>query len=375
MKYGLYAAAAAFALAFAGGAAAQPQPGACAAAPLAGQWEWQERPGAHIWRMEITPGAHGCSIGVLAHWAQSLVARHFWQFTAHWDAASGSWVYTGARHWREAAMAPAGQPPRQSVQYEDGSGALRLAGGVLRWEERKEGACAQCRFTKVDATDIPAVPDALALVAARDISGALRVIGSDGKGLRIAFTSVQRSADDPLRYTVTGKTHTGSGDTRQVRAFTGTLDVLQAGLRPRTPANAARYAGYPDGVTLGDVEAELALRTADGGAIEGTLRAPVLYQADGVVQPDHTLPGAGDTRPDHRLLAQGGWANGEFTGTWTQHAGGQARPLTFSRMRFERGDLRVLTYDPKAEVFGEAIIQPAFTPAPPPRPQASAGSR
>ncbi|MBQ9578193.1 MAG: hypothetical protein IJR28_01530, partial [Ottowia sp.] len=233
--------------------------------------------------------------------------------------------------------------------------------------------CKECRFRMAApaAADVPAVPDALALVSAQNIADALRVIGTDGKVFAIAFTSVQRSEDEPLRYTVTGKTHTGSGEQSKVHDFSGTLEVQQASLQPRTSANAESYKGYADGVTRGSIEAELQLQVGsgqpDGGAIAGTLRVPVLYGTDGAIRPNHTLPVPGESRPDHRLLAQGGYANGEFTGTWTPQ-GGASTPLTFSRMRFEGSGLRVLGYDPKADVFVEAIVHPEFSPSPPPKP-------
>ena len=379
--------AAALAFAFATGAQAQdaprphinpppPQAGCAEAlAPLPGKWEWMERAGARPFFMEISL-PKGNAMDVLVMWPQSLAARYFWQFTVRPEADGKTLSYTGARHWHEPAMAPEGEAPKQDLKYEDGSGALRLEGDTLLWDERKEGICKECRFRRaapaVADADVPAVPDALALVSARDIAGALRVIGSDGKGFAIAFTSVQRSADDPLRYNVTGKAHTGNGEQRQVRDFTGTLEVQRASLQPRTPGNAERYKGYPDGVTLGSIEAHTELVVGRGqpesGTIQGTLRVDVLHKADGTIVPDHTLHlPDGRAESDHPVLAAGGYANGEFTGTWTPQ-GGASTPLTFSRMRFEGSGLRVLGYDPKADVFAEAIVHPEFSPSPPPKP-------
>lgn len=372
--------AAALALAFAAGAQSQQPPLPHVDLPpprpehevLAGKWEWQERVGARPMFMEISL-PKGNAMDVLVMWPQSLAARYFWQFTVRPEADGKTLSYTGARHWHEPAMAPEGEAPRQDVKYTDGSGALRLEGDTLLWDERKEDICKECRFRKVapavaDA-DVPAVPDALELVAARDISDALRVIGSDGKGFAIVFDRVQRSANDPLLYKVAGKTYTGSGEQRKVRDFTGTLEVQRASLQPRTPANAERYKGYADGVTRGSIEAELQLQ-ADDGTIAGTLRVPVLYGADGAIRPDHTLHlPDGSSEPDHPALATGGYANSEFTGTWTAHKGGASTPLTFSRQRFEGSELRVLGYDPKAGVFGEAIIRPPFNPVIPKPPK------
>lgn len=340
---------------------------------LAGKWEWLERAGARPFFMEISL-PKGNAMDVLVMWPQSLAARYFWQFTVRPEADGKTLSYTGARHWHEQVMVPEGEAPKQDVKYEDGSGALRIEGDTLLWDERKEGICKECRFRKaapaVADADVPAVPDALELVSTQNIADALRVIGADGKGFHIVFDRVQRSADDPLRYTVTGKTQTGSGEQRKVRDFSGTLEVQRAGMQPRTPANAAHYKGYADGVMRGSIEAELQLQVGsgqpDGGAIAGTLRVPVLYGADGAIRPNHTLPVPGDSRPDHRLLAKGGYANGEFTGTWTPQ-GGASTPLTFSRMRFEGSGLRVLGYDPKADVFAEVIVHPEFSPAPPPK--------
>lgn len=389
MKHSLYAAAA-LALALAAGAQAQ-QPGG---APLphinpppplphvdlprpepehevlAGKWEWQERAGARPFFMEISL-PKGNAMDVLVMWPQSLAARYFWQFTVRPEADGKTLSYTGARHWHEQVMVPEGEAPKQDVKYEDGSGALRLEAGKLLWDERKEGICTECRFARVapavaDA-DVPAVPDALALVSARDSAGALRVIGSDGKNFHIIFTSVQRSADDPLRYTVAGKTHTFSGEQRQVRDFTGTLEVQRASLQPRTPANAGRYKGYPDGVTRGSIEAGLQLQVGSGqpesGAIEGTLRVPVLYGADGAIRPDHTLHlPDGRTEPDHPVLAAGGYANSEFAGTWTPQ-GGASTPLTFSRARISGSAVSVLGHDPASGAFGVTPVP--FRVAPP----------
>ena len=357
------------ALAFATGAQAQSPQQDCpeALASLPGKWEWQERAGARPFFMEITRGAQACTLDVQAWWPHSPFDRDVWQFSVAGEGLS----YTGARHWHENVMVPEGEAPRQELKYEDGSGSLRLEGGTLRWDERKGGICKECRFTKVapavaDA-NVPAVPDALELVSARDISDALRIIGTDGKGFRIVFDRVQRSADDPMLYTVAGKTYTGSGEQRKVRDFSGTLEVQRASLLPRTPGNAERYKGYPDGVTLGNIEAELALQV-DGGAIAGTLRVPVLHKADGAIVPNHALQEpfpSGPLQPEHPVFA--GYANGEFTGTRTRQ-GGASEPLTFSRMRFEGSELRVLGYDPKAGVFGEALISLRGAPAKPPKP-------
>ena len=378
MKQDLFSlsAAALLALAFATGAQSQQPPLPHVDLPpprpehevLAGKWEWQERVGARPMFMEISL-PKGNAMDVLVMWPQSLVARYFWQFTVRPEADGKTLSYTGARHWHEPAMAPEGEAPKQDVKYTDGSGALRLEGDTLLWDERKEDICKECRFRKVapavaDA-DVPAVPDALELVAARDISDALRIIGSDGKGFHIVFDSVRRN--DPLLYTVAGKTHTGSGEQRKVRDFSGTLEVQRASLLPRTPGNAERYKGYADGVTRGNVEAELALQVDGGGAIAGTLRVPVLHGADGSIRSNHTLHLPRGAQPDHPVLAAGGYASGEFTGTRTRQ-GGAGEPLTFSRQRVEGSELRVLGYDPKAGVFGEARISLRGAPAKPPKP-------
>ena len=385
MKHTLCAAAL-LALGAATGAQAQPpeKPHDCIAAltPLAGRWEWMERAGARPFAMEITVGAADCSLGVTAWWAHSPFDRYVWQFTARQSAPGESFFYTGARHWHEKAMAPEdAAPPKQEPKYDDGSGALRLQeGGTLLWDESKEGICKECRFRKVapavaDA-NVPAVPDALELVAACDISAALRVIGTDGKGMSIVFERVQRSRSDPLHYTVAGKLHTGSGKQRRVRDFSGTLEVLLASLQPRTPANAESYKGYEDGVTRGSIEAHAEMLVGRGqpgsGTIQGTLRVPVLHKADGTIVSNLTLQAALPSDPprtNHRLLAAGGYADGEFTGTWTEHKSGASTPLTFSRQRFSGSELRVLAYDPKAGVFGEAILHPRrLPPAKPPKP-------
>lgn len=281
---------------FAAGAQAQPSQQDCpeVQASLPGKWEWMERAGARPFLMEITRGAQACTLDVQAWWPHSPFDRDVWQFSV----AGERLTYTGARHWHENIMAPDGEAPEQNVKYEDGSGALRLEGGTLYWDERKEGVCKECRFTKVapavaDA-NVPAVPDALALVSAHNIADVLRVIGTDGKDFSLVFTSVQRSADDPLRYTVSGKAYTGSGEQRKVRDFTGTLEVLRASMQPRTPANAEFYKGYADGVTRGAIEAGLqegsgASGQSESGAIEGTLRVAVLYGADGAILPDHSM--------------------------------------------------------------------------------------
>lgn len=332
---------------------------------LAGKWEWQERAGARPFFMEISL-PKGNAMDVLVMWPQSLAARYFWQFTVRPEADGKTLSYTGARHWHEQVMVPEGEAPKQDVKYEDGSGALRIEGDTLLWDERKEGICKECRFRRAapaaSGAEAPAVPDALELVSARDIADAMRVIGSDGKGFHIVFDRVQRSADDPLRYTVTGKTQTGSGEQRKVRDFSGTLEVQRASLQPRTPANAERYKGYPDGVTRGSIEAHTELVVGRGqpesGAIQGTLRVDVLHKADATIVPDHTLHlPDGRAESDHPVLAAGGYANGEFTGTWTAHKGGASTPLTFSKQRLSGSEVRVLAYDPKAGVFGEAKIR------------------
>ena len=314
------------ALAFVSGAQAQPSQQDCpeALASLLGKWEWMERAGARPFLMEITRGAQTCTLNVQAWWPHSPFDRDVWQFSVAGDGLT----YTSARHWHESIMVLDGEVPEQDVKYEDGSGALRFESGTLRWDEGKEGICKECRFTKVapavaDA-NVPAVPDALALVSAQNIADALRVIGMDGKGFSIVFTDVQRNADDPLRYTVSGKTYTGIGEQRKVRDFTGTLEVLRASMQPRTPANAEHYKGYADGVTRGNIEAELQIGSgkSESGAIEGTLRVAVLYGADGAILPDHTRhrPG-GSTEPDHSMLTEPLPNSARRVGEWIPRRG------------------------------------------------------
>lgn len=365
MKHALYAAVAALALA--AGAQAQqtppggaplphinppPPPAGCAEAlaPLPGKWEWQERAGARPFFMEISPGKDECSLDVQALWPQSLAARYFWQFTVRWDAASKSYAYTSARHWHEPAIASEGEQPKQDVKYEDGSGALRLEGDTLRWDERKEGICKACRFTKTASAvqDGKDVPDALAFVAAQDIAavlrdhdsygsylngeagGALGVIGTDGKRFQIRFTSVQRSADNPLLYNVKGKTRAG-GTGGNVCDFTGTVEVQRASLLPRTAANAEHYGDYEAGTMRGNIEARMELEEnreqSGSGAIQGTLRVDVLHGEGGSITADHTMLGAD------------GYANSQFTGSWTGYKTGARKPLNFGALRIPHDGL------------------------------------
>ena len=118
-----------------------------ALAPLVGKWEWLERPGARPFLMEITPGTDECRLGVEALWPHSPADHDVWRFTVRWNPAAGTYDYEGGRHFsRIMPMEP--DQTREEPRYEDGTGSLRLENGVLLWDERKEGICKECRFTK-----------------------------------------------------------------------------------------------------------------------------------------------------------------------------------------------------------------------------------
>jgi hypothetical protein len=93
----------------------------------------------------------------------------------------------------------------------------------------------------------------------------LGVLGKNHQRFYIHYTSVVKDAANPYKYNVQGKTRVGN----QVRPFTGTITVTQAGIyKPgNNPYAPDPYKGYKRGKLI----AKVSLKEAGAGGINGEL--------------------------------------------------------------------------------------------------------
>ena len=119
---------------------------AAASAPLdaaALQGAWDERVSGRC-HMLITR-TKGNEVQVRVNWADGAAVDNVWTFSGRWDKAQQQLAYTdGLRVRREDS----GKTTTETVQWSEGAGTLRHAGGALYWHDAKEHICKECIFQR-----------------------------------------------------------------------------------------------------------------------------------------------------------------------------------------------------------------------------------
>jgi hypothetical protein len=153
----------------------------------------------------------------------------------------------------------------------------------------------------------------------------LGILGKNYQRFYIHYTSVVKNVAKPYQYNVQGKTRVGN----QVRAFTGTITVTQAGIfKPvkNNPYAPDTYKGYKRGKLVCRVELNEAGPTAATGNINGEMTTDFCINAQNQLLYD-TLDFGID-----------GYGNNQFTGTWTAHGSKAAQKIQY-------GDFNLLGSD------------------------------
>jgi len=186
--------------------------------------------------------------------------------------------------------------------------------------------------------------DGLRLISLKQTNAFPEPLGALGKNKQrfyIHYTSVVKDAVNPYKYNVQGKTRLGN----QVRPFTGTITVIQAGIfKPgeSNPYAPEPYKGYKRG-QLVCVSINEATSTPGTGTISGELTTSFCINAQNQLLYD-TLDFGID-----------GYGNNQFTGSWTAHGTKAAQKLVFGDITFpdtEFSDVDGITVPVKYEKYG-----------------------
>jgi hypothetical protein len=169
----------------------------------------------------------------------------------------------------------------------------------------------------------------------------LGVLGKNHQRFYIHYTSIVKDAANPYKYNVQGKTRVGN----QVRPFTGTITVTQAGIyKPgNNPYSPGTYKGYKRGKLLCRVAITENTSTPGTGVINGELTTSFCINAQNQLLYD-TLD-----------FGEDGYGNNQFTGTWTGHGSKAAQKLQYGDITLpdvEFSDVYGITVPEKYEKYG-----------------------
>jgi hypothetical protein len=169
----------------------------------------------------------------------------------------------------------------------------------------------------------------------------LGVLGKNCQRFYIHYTSVIKDPANPYRYNVQGKTRVG----KQVRSFTGTITVTQAGIyKPgNNPYAPDPYKGYKRGKLVCRVVLNESASVPASGAISGELTTSFCINAQNQLLYD-TLDYGID-----------GYSNNQFTGNWTAHGSKTPQILQFGDISIPNvkfADVYGITVPPEYEKFG-----------------------
>jgi hypothetical protein len=147
----------------------------------------------------------------------------------------------------------------------------------------------------------------------------LGVLGKNYQRFYIHYTAVKKDLGNPYVYHVTGKTRVG----KQVRPFTGTITVKQAGTyKAGSPYAPEPYKGYIRGQIICRVVLKEAISPAGSGIINGELISDFCINAQGQFLYD-TLDYGMD-----------GYGNNQFTGTHTVYNSKIVQNLQYGDVSF-----------------------------------------
>lgn len=170
----------------------------------------------------------------------------------------------------------------------------------------------------------------------------LGVLGKNYQRFYIHYTSVTKDPGNPYKYNVQGKTRVGN----QVRPFTGTITVMQAGIfKPgaNNPYAPEPYKGYKRGKLICRIAINETASSPGSGTINGELTTDFCINAQNQLLYD-TLDFGID-----------GYGNNQFTGSWTAHGSKAAQKLHFGDITIpdtKFSDVYGITVPPEYEKYG-----------------------
>ena len=141
-------------------------------------------------------------------------------------------------------------------------------------------------------------------------------IGDDLQRFYIHFTEMKKSAEDPYRYLVRGKTRVK----KNVYDVTGTMTILRSGRRAEQEQDSPEF---PEGFILAQVDLAEDKKQADTGTITGQMFTEFYLDEQGVMK-------AGDV-PGTKSL--------QFSCTWTSYKTGAKKVCNFGEGRIPRTGL------------------------------------
>ncbi|WP_158827420.1 hypothetical protein [Mucilaginibacter lacusdianchii] len=166
------------------------------------------------------------------------------------------------------------------------------------------------------------------------------ILGKNCQRFYIHYTSVVKDPANPYRYQVQGKTRVGN----QVRPFTGTITVTQAGIyKPGSQYAPDTYKGYKRGKLICRVTLNESGSTPQSGVIDGELTADFCINAQNQLFYD-TLDFGID-----------GYQNNQFMGTWTAHGSKASQKLQYGDFNLNDsafGDVDGINVPPQYEKYG-----------------------
>ncbi|MFD2286661.1 hypothetical protein GJU39_18840 [Pedobacter petrophilus] len=167
------------------------------------------------------------------------------------------------------------------------------------------------------------------------------ILGKNNQRFYIHYTSVSKDAGNPYRYNVQGKTRVGN----QVRTFTGTITVKQAGIfKPgENPYAPEPFKGYKRGQLI----CQVALTEAKTAPGSGTIA--------GEVTTDFCLNSQNQLLYDTIDFGIDGYGNNKFTGTLkalNSKVGQKLQYGDYSFLDSEFNDVDGITVPPKYEKYG-----------------------
>jgi hypothetical protein len=169
----------------------------------------------------------------------------------------------------------------------------------------------------------------------------LGILGKNNQRFYIHYTSIVKDPANPYLYHVQGKNRIG----KQVRPFTGTITITQAGIyKPGNNRYAPdTYKGYKRGKLICRVALTEAVSTTASGTINGELITSYCINIHNELLYD-TLD-----------FGMDGYGNNQFTGSWTARGSKAPQKLQFGDFTIydsKFSDVDGITVPPEYEKYG-----------------------
>lgn len=200
-------------------------------------------------------------------------------------------------------------------------------------------------YTNIKAYNLASLwhADQLKLLSLKEMEPFPEPYGTLGKNYQrfyIHYTVITKDASDPYRYQVQGKTRVGN----QVRPFTGTITIKQAGIfKPGSVYAPDTYKGCRRRRLICQVNLNEANSITGSGTITGELTTNFCINAQNQLLYD-TLDFGID-----------GYGNNMFIGVWTAHGNKTGEKLQFGDFNHpdpKFGDVDGITVPPEYEKYG-----------------------